>query len=246
MPTVVVWDCETDTQLPRGDAGDREVAMQRSEVTVLCCLVFDSGDALVPGNYEEARKTALQYTFWRDRVLSKGQGPFDGALALFDEAEAIVAYNGFGFDLRVLSKYYGPSKEARQRRMRHRLKLLDPMVRIAQALDIRYPGLDALLKHNNLGGKTSNGLQAIRMWNDGQRDELEEYCWGDVEGLAKLVFQARLKVDGCGLVPNVVHGVSSFILSLRALAPVLVEEDWTMVETGGWEIPANRDQRPGA
>ena len=52
MPTVVVWDCETDIQLPRGDAGERDLAMQRSEVTVLCCLVFDSGDALIPGNFE--------------------------------------------------------------------------------------------------------------------------------------------------------------------------------------------------
>lgn len=230
MSTVVVWDCETDTALPRGKAADRELAMQRSEVTVLCCLVFDAKDASIPGNYEEARKTALQYTFWRDQLSGKNKGPFDGALALFDEAEAIVAYNGFGFDLRVLSKYYGNRKDAKHRRTRHRLKMLDPMVRVAQALDIRYPSLDALLQSNGLAGKTSNGLEAIGMWNDGRRDELEEYCWSDVEGLARLVFQQRLNVPGCGSLPNRVHGVASFLQVQRSLAPMATEGDWMLVD----------------
>ncbi len=233
--TVVVWDCETETRLPRGDAAERELAMQRSQVTVLCCLVFDSDDALVPGNWEQARRTALSYTFWRD-VDPHGRGPFEGALALFDEADAIVAYNGFGFDLRVLSKYYGLSKDARHRRLQHRLKLLDPMVRIAHALDVRFPGLDDLLKHNGLGGKTSNGLEAIKMWEEGRREELEEYCAADVEGLAELVFLPRLKVWGCGTLPNEVHGVAAFLRARRALAPLPPQrDDWTLVETGAEE-----------
>lgn len=223
MPTAVVWDCETDTILPRGDPAARDLAMQHSQVTVLCCLVFDSSDALQPGNWEEARKTAIQYTFWRDEAPT-GKRAFDGALALFDEAEAIVAYNGFGFDLRVLSKYYGMGKPAQHRRLCHRLKLLDPMVRIAQAFDTRFPGLDDLLRHNGLGGKTSTGIEAIRMWEQGRREELEEYCANDVEGLAKLVFQPHLKVPQCGTAPNAVHGIASFLAAQRALAPVSLDD----------------------
>ena len=246
MPIVIVWDCETDTQLPRESPHERDLAISRSEVTVLCCLVFDSEDAMKPGNFEFARQAASKYTFWRDNARH-GQAPFEPVLSLFDQAEAIVAYNGFGFDLRVLSKYYGNTKDSKHRRTRHRLKMLDPMVCVAQALDIRFPSLDALLHSNGLGGKTSNGLEAIRMWQEERRDELEEYCWSDVEGLAKLVFLQRLHVPGCGSLPNRVHGIASFLQVQRILAPMATEGDWMLVDhaTGterlanGWvEIPA--------
>lgn len=229
MPTFVVFDLETDTALPRGTGAiERELAIERSEATVLCCLVFDSGEALLSNNWQEARKTAVQRTFWRD-VAEPGKGPFDGALALFDEAEAIVAYNGLGFDMRVLSKYYGSSKYSRYRRLTHRLKLLDPMIRIAQALDIRFPSLDDLLRVNGLPGKTSSGLEAIGMWERGERGKLEEYCMNDVEALAKLVFLPTLSVAGGTVLPNAVHGAASFVVAQRAIAPLPGHGDWLIV-----------------
>jgi hypothetical protein len=231
MPTFVVWDCETDTALPRGTGPlERDLAIERSEVTVLCCLVFDSGDLLLPtGNWKEAREKAVEHTFWRD-AAEAGGGPFDGALALFDAADAIVAYNGFGFDMRVLSKYYASSKLGRRRHLMHRLKLLDPMIRITQALDTRFPGLDDLLRINGLKGKSSNGIEAIRMWERGERGELEKYCMDDVEALSKLVFLPTLKVAGGTVLPNAVHGVASFVMSQRAIAPAPADSGWTIVE----------------
>lgn len=230
MPTFVVFDLETDTVLPRGTGAiEREFAIERSEATVLCCLVFDSGEALLSSNWKEARKTAVEHTFWRD-VAEPGKGPFDGALALFDEAEAIVAYNGLGFDMKVLSKYYASSKLGRHRLLTHRLKLLDPMVRIAQALDTRFSSLDNLLRINGLAGKSSSGLEAIGMWERGERGELEEYCMNDVETLANLVFLPTLKVAGGTVLPNAVHGAASFVFAQRAVAALSVTGDWVVVQ----------------
>lgn len=233
MPYFVVWDCETDTLLPKGTGKlERDLAIERSEVTVLCCLVFDSSDALQPDvNWEEARKKAKEYTFWRD-VAKQGEGPFDGALALFDDAEAIVAYNGLGFDMCVVSKYYGMGKKSQYRRMTHRMKLLDPMTRISDALDVRYPGLNHLLWQNGLAQKTSHGVEAIGMWERGERERLQDYCMKDVEALSKLVLLRTIKYTEDTTLPNAVHGVASFVLAQRAVAALPTDGDWTLVEAG--------------
>ena len=131
--------------------------------------------------------------------------------------------------MRVLAKYYG-WQEGKARRMKHRLKLLDPMVRIAQMLDIRFQSLNDLLLHNALATKTASGLEAIRMWEEGRREELEQYCAYDVEALAQLIFLPALKVYGHGTVPNAVYGIASFLSCQRAMGPVSVEDDWTLVE----------------
>ena len=132
-------------------------------------------------------QTAHETFYWRDKARP-GEGPFDKLLALFDEAEVLVAYNGLGFDLPVLRKHYGTGKKAGQRYMAHRLKTHDPMLKVAAAIDQPYLSLNKLLLWNKLEAKTSDGIEAIRMWEQGRREDLLGYCMHDVRQLAQVVF----------------------------------------------------------
>ena len=61
---------------------------------------------------------------------------------------------------------------AEERYASHRFKCHDPMVRLLHVVDVQ-PKLDALLIANGLPTKTADGLEAIRMWEEGERDEEE-------------------------------------------------------------------------
>lgn len=217
MPVVVVWDAETDRSFQSLRGMCREQQMQTMEATVICALELDADASVVPGNWEAALSTAKAHHWWRDVDGAGGGGPFAGLLELFDRAEVIVAYNGLGFDFPVIRKYYGSSKSARRRYLEHRLKTLDPMLKVASAADVPYKKLDALLKLNELPTKTGDGLEAIKMWEQGRRKELQEYCAHDVQQLAQLVHLDRMRVPNVGHLPNCVHGVASAIITQRAL-----------------------------
>jgi len=231
MPTVVVWDAETDCSFAMLAGMPREQQMRTMQATVVCAMVFDSEESIKPGNWDAACETATKHTFWRDKA-DEGKKPFDGLLQLFDEAELLVAFNGLGFDLPVMRKYYGSTNAARQRYLEHRLKTHDPMIRVASAADMPYPKLDKLLQWNHLPQKLTSGLHAIRMWEEGQRESLQEYCMTDVLFLAQLVHLNRVVVPGVGALPNSVLGVASAIKCQRILQPLSVDEEFVVVETG--------------
>ena len=228
MPFVVIWDAETDCTFHSLGDLPRDQAMRMMQATVICAVVVDSKLASVPGGWEEAQKTAREHFWWRD-VAKKGKDPFDELLALFDDAEAIVAYNGLGFDFPVLRKHYGGSKKAAQRYMTHRLKTHDPMLNIAKATDQPFVGLNKLLQWNRLEPKTSDGLEAIRMWNSGRREELLSYCMHDVRQLAQVVHLSRVHIQGVGHLPNQVTGIASYIRMQRVLQPVCFEDEFVLV-----------------
>lgn len=230
--SIVVWDAETDTSFKMLEGMPREQAMHTMQFTVISALEFKSEDAIVPGNWEQALKNSKQHTFWRD-VAEDGKDPLFELLNLFDRAEVIVAYNGLGFDFPVIRKHYGSGKTSRRRYLEHRLKTLDPMLKLAQATDMPYVKLDKLLEWNKLPRKIGSGLEAIKLWEESRRDELEAYCAQDVASLANLVHLDKLSLGQTGWLPNRVHGVASALMAERALQPVpLEEEEFVLVSTG--------------
>ena len=203
MP-VVVFDLESDS----GDMSDDFRWMQ---ITVGCCIVVDTALCLEVG--PEAGKRALaagtQYTFWRDVAPARNIDPFAKMLELFDDADAIVAYNGLYFDMSLLRRHYGRNEE---RYMRHRLKVLDTFDRIKGATN-RWPKLDVLLSANGLPSKSGDGKKAIRLWEAQKRDELEAYCMDDVKLLLQLVILDDIHYPGVGVMPNSLGGLKSFLIS---------------------------------
>lgn len=108
----------------------------------------------------------------------------DGALArlasCLDRAATIVAYNGRGFDFKVLAACLG---EARVAPWLERLR--DPFEVIRARRD-SWVKLDELLLANGLEGKSGDGVDAVTWWRNGERRKVADYCKSDVSALSQL------------------------------------------------------------
>jgi hypothetical protein len=217
--TVLIFDLEADSSSRSDD-------FRWTQITVACALVLDANSCMADRIREhdgtqtyEAVENARYYRWWRD-VSVDGKDPFHELLTLMDEATLIVAYNGLEYDFPLLKRHYAHNQA---RYLSHRIKTLDPFANI-KALTQRWPKLDNLLIANSLPAKIANGLQAIKMWDDQRRDELEEYCKADVVLLAKLVLHDKITAPGIGRLPNSVFGVASALAAQRESAHVPVVE----------------------
>lgn len=104
-----------------------------------------------------------------------------------DRASTIVAYNGRGFDLKVLEGYVG-----RARADAWAEKLRDPF-EVMRARRDSWVKLDELLLANGLEGKAGDGAAAVAWWQAGERDRVVQYCRADVEALARLVAMEEIR-----------------------------------------------------
>lgn len=107
--------------------------------------------------------------------------------ASLDRAETVVAYNGRGFDFRVLERYFGAARV-----QGWLAKLRDPF-EVIRARTGSWVKLDDLLLANGLEGKTADGLSAVAWWGEGQRARVLEYCREDVEALCRLVRMQEIR-----------------------------------------------------
>lgn len=88
-------------------------------------------------------------------------------------ADLVVGFNHVSFDYAVLAGYY-PFDLAEQ------LRSLDIMVDLEKKIGHRLK-LDALASATLGAGKTADGLDAIRWWQQGKLLEIAEYCCYDVK-----------------------------------------------------------------
>ena len=211
MPSVVVFDLETDLLFSQCAGTSRAQKLQIMEATVACALVIDADLCLDRERAHIALERGESLHFWSDDAGLA----FEPLLRLFDTAECIVAYNGLDFDMPVLRKYYGSGRSSQDRYMSHRNKFHDPFVRVRSHADY-WPKLNDLLLANGLHSKTASGVEAVTMWAEGRRDELLRYCSEDVRLLAQLCLKPCVIVPRAGEVPNHIFGITSAIASLRA------------------------------
>ena len=158
-PRVVAFDTETD----------RLLNASRSNFKDLRVTVAVAVDA--EGAY---------HTFFGEKERG-----LDGLGRLFDDADAIVAYNGRGFDLRVLRNHCADVDVDRWA-----AKLVDPFEAMRSATG-SWVKLDELLEANGLPRKSGDGVSAVEWWAAGERARVAEYCKDDVEGLAALLALGR-------------------------------------------------------
>lgn len=221
MGTVVVFDLESDCTFDTCVGSCRQDKFQHMQITVACAMVLDSSLCTMPGTRGVAFSTAKACHWWRD-VAERGKDPFEELLLLFDDTDVIVGYNCLDFDFPLLRKHYGKGSGAHARYIGHRLKTIDPFSRIRATLGT-WPKLDDLLKANGLEPKTGDGKGAIRLWEQGFREELLAYCASDVVALTKMTLLASLEVPGYGRVGNGTFGIASALAAAR-IARVQEEE----------------------
>ncbi|TLD71636.1 helicase [Phragmitibacter flavus] len=88
-------------------------------------------------------------------------------------ADLVVGFNHVSFDYSVLAGYY-PFDLAEQ------LRSLDILVEVEKKIGHRLK-LEALASATLGAGKTADGLDAIRWWQQGKVAEIAEYCCYDVK-----------------------------------------------------------------
>ena len=179
--------------------------------SVVCATVvsLEAIEAIEASPAAGESPACTNHTFWRDDNDAK-DGPFELLLQLFDGASVIVGYNVLSFDFPVMQKFYGGRcGRAMQRYASHVAKTLDPFSRLRYAYGAWLP-LNELLSDNGLPVKISSGLEAIRMWEQDRRRELEEYCAADVDLLLRLVLLPEVRCARLGKQP-----LSEWAVSLR-------------------------------
>lgn len=201
--SIVVFDCESDG-LPTRVGVRNELNFDGIVCTVACALVVPA--RRVDGVWVLERDKETQHTYWIDVAPQ-----FTGLLQLFDDADLIVGFNSLSFDLPLLYKHY---KRQHDQYISHRLKSHDVFLRIRDATGT-WPKLDFLLRENGLASKTSSGDEAVKMWEQQRRNELEAYCAADVRLTLELTTLPALTLNG--------RQIPAFIFStVAALSAVML------------------------
>ena len=210
--TAVIFDCESDGK-PPGSYGDtrNEQDFKFVQCTCACALI-------VPAAQLPSLEDATKLTCWRDDE-AHGPNPFEPLLAAFDAASVIVGYNALEFDFPLLWKHYG--KKQSRRYLEHRIKCLDLFSRL-RAVSGHWPRLDDLLIANELAAKSGDGREAIRLWQAGQRKELEAYCQADVQRTTELALLPRMAY-GMTTMPAHVYGLLPMLQAVGAAVPEVVD-----------------------
>lgn len=195
---VLVWDCETDSGFSNLPGETHEDKIKFMQFTCICALAMPVEMIMREDSIDDILSSSTRYVWWRD-VSESGSNPIVTLLKLFDNADLIVGYNCLGFDFPLIRRFYTPSKlnqdllSPAQRYVNHRSKTMDVMARIRDATG-NYYKLDYILKTNAISCKSSNGKEAIKMWEEGRRDDLQFYCATDVVVTAKLAMLDSVRV----------------------------------------------------
>lgn len=213
---VVVWDCESDGSFKFTPGSTHEEKIKSMQFTVLTGVVIPVEAINGNSSAEDIMAHSTAHVWWRDSA-ELGSNPVVSLLELFDHAELIVGYNCLGFDFPLIRRFYHRTTafpDPVSRYLMHRSKTLDVMARVRDATGTYYK-LDALLKCNGLETKTGDGLQAIRLWEDGKRSELANYCLNDVIVTAKLALLSRVRVYDNAFVSEPCVGISAALRSTK-------------------------------
>lgn len=222
---VVVFDCESDSlfsMLPGAFQEDKIRYMQFTVVSavVLPCELIEAGAPV-----DEIMSRGVMYHWWRD-VAEDDNNPLVSLLALFDGADAIVGFNCNGFDFPLIRRFYRFTQSMQhpgQRYVGHRTKTLDIMSRVKDATGA-YIKLDELLKQNGLSSKSSNGKDAVGMWERQEREALKCYCDTDVLLTARLALLETVAVSETVRITSAGCGLRAFLASQRTTKPTEVND----------------------
>ena len=157
---VVVFD--TETQNSFADViGNKKQKLQKLHVSVAAALCIPTRLCIGQTSAEEAIKSAIVHTFW-----TKNEKDMTKMISLLHGATLVIGFNLYEFDYPVIRKY-----DTDDILDDICVKTLDVFSRVRDVTGVWYK-LDALLEANNIPCKTSDGLQAIAMYQEGRLDEL--------------------------------------------------------------------------
>lgn len=227
---VVVFDCESDSSFASLPGEHHDDKLRYMQFTVICATLLPCEPIENRAPIDQIMSKAVRRTWWRD-VAEEGSNPIVSLLEAFDGAEAIVGYNCLSFDFPLIRRFYRPTEahvNPVQRYVDHRSKTVDLMHRFKDATG-SYFKLDEVLKRNGLRSKSSNGLEAINMWQRGDRDSLQSYCETDVALTAQLSLLENVMLHDSVRITNACFGVRSALAQQRGYARAEEEDSFVLV-----------------
>lgn len=102
---------------------------------------------------------------------------------IMEKADMLITFNGDHFDIPLLNKYYPGDLTT--------IKSLDLLKEVRKSLGKRIK-LDTIAEATFGGNKTADGLQAVRWWREGRKQEVIDYCIADVK-ITKDVYDYAMK-----------------------------------------------------
>jgi DEAD/DEAH box helicase domain-containing protein len=121
----------------------------------------------------------VTYSTTRGDYRIYGENQVHGLIAELQRADLVVGFNNLRFDYEVLHSY--TALDLRQ------IPTLDMLVELQKTLPHRL-SLDAIAAATLGVAKTSDGMQAIRWFQEGKLVEIAEYCCYDVK-ITRLVHE---------------------------------------------------------
>lgn len=91
---------------------------------------------------------------------------------ILEKADTLIGFNSDSFDIPLLNKYYPGDLS--------QIRSIDLMVEVQKVLGRRLR-LQSLAEATLKVGKSGNGLDSVRWWNEGLHDKVREYCIQDVK-----------------------------------------------------------------
>jgi len=91
---------------------------------------------------------------------------------ILEKADLLIGYNSNHFDIPLLNKYYSGDLT--------KIKSLDILAEIRSTFGRRMK-LDQIAEGTLGTHKTSEGLQAVRWWREGEKQKVVDYCIADVK-----------------------------------------------------------------
>ena len=101
---------------------------------------------------------------------------------ILERADMLIGYNSDHFDIPILNRYYPGDLT--------NIKSLDLLKEVRAVLGRRLK-MDNLAEATLGRGKSANGLEAIRWWQEGKVDKIIEYCIEDVRITKELYEYAK-------------------------------------------------------
>lgn len=123
------------------------------------------------------------YSYDRGDFFAFSEHELDKAAEFFKRAGLLIGHSINHFDVPVLKKYFSFDITS------------IPTVDLLEEIQMKFGkriGLDILAKTNIGAGKTHYGLEAIRLYKEGDMEELKNYCLNDVR-LTKELYELAEK-----------------------------------------------------
>ncbi len=135
-----------------------------------------------------------------------------------EKADRLIGYNSESFDVPILNKYYTGNLAS--------FPHLDLLKVIKESSGKRYK-LDDVARATLQIGKSADGLQAVRWYEEGKIDEIKKYCEQDVR-VTRDIYQFGLK-----------NKMLYYPTLTGEVLPIAVNFDFVESSAGGLEVGSN-------